>query len=313
MSLRKFALALSLLFSLVIVAPLAADPPAKEGDKPAEVTKQRKAKGTQFVRVQTDKDDEAVSMETAIVSYVGENADGKRVQVDLIGAIHIGDRAYYQQLNKEFESYQSLLYELVAPKGARPERGAAGIYSPVANMLDLADQISVIDYNKKNFVHADMSWEEMSESMKNRQESFTNMVFRAVGQSIAQQSTKKGASDGDLLAALLFAKKPAVGLKKVLARQFSDMEDSMSWLEGPNGSTLITERNKAALAVLKSELASGKTKIGIFYGAGHFPDMEKRLVEDFKLKQDGQKWLVCWDLSEDAAGNKAPNKPPRRK
>ncbi len=48
-------------------------------------------------------------------------------------------------------------------------------------------------------------------------------------------------------------------------------------LEGPKGSTLIGERNKRALDVLKKQIASGKKKIAVFYGAGHMVDMEKRL------------------------------------
>ena len=35
--------------------------------------------------------------------------------VDLVGAVHIGDAAYYQQLNKEFKAYEAVLYEMVKP------------------------------------------------------------------------------------------------------------------------------------------------------------------------------------------------------
>ncbi len=312
MSLRSFSCLLSLLVSLA-VSPAIADPPPKDSVAPAAKQAQPKAaakpKGTQFIRINTNDKGEAVAMQAAIVSYVGENADGKKVQVDLIGVIHIADRAYYKQLNKEFEAYDALLYELVAPKNARPGRGEGSIYGPVAGMLDLDDQLAVIDYSKDNFVHADMTWEEMAESMKKRKESITNMIFRAVGHSLAQQSTKEGGvSDGDLLAALLFSKNRALGVKKILARQFGDMEGAMSILEGPDGSTLITERNKAALAVLKDELAGGKAKIGIFYGAGHLPDMESRLFEDFKLKKDSERWLTCWDLKDDTSTKKPAKK-----
>ena len=43
--------------------------------------------------------------------------------VDLIGAVHIGDIAYYDELNKQFTQYDALLYELVAPPGTVVERG----------------------------------------------------------------------------------------------------------------------------------------------------------------------------------------------
>ena len=52
-------------------------------------------------------------------------------------------------------------------------------------------------------------------------------------------------------------------------------------MEGPKGSTLISGRNKVALDVLRKEIAAGKKKIAIFYGAGHMPDFQKRLRDDF--------------------------------
>jgi hypothetical protein len=46
---------------------------------------------------------------------------------------------------------------------------------------------------------------------------------------------------------------------------------------------------------MNREIAAGHKKLGVFYGAAHFPDMEKRLLEaGFKrVKQD---WLTAWDI-----------------
>jgi len=71
-------------------------------------------------------------------------------------------------------------------------------------------------------------------------------------------------------------------LKRVLAGQFEHMDSMMEALEGPDGSTIIAERNKVALETLKEQIAAGKLKIGIFYGAGHMPDMERRLIDDLQ-------------------------------
>ena len=67
-------------------------------------------------------------------------------------------------------------------------------------------------------------------------------------------------------------------------------------LEGKEGSTLITERNKKALSVLQKQLAMGKKRIAIFYGAGHLSDMEKRLAKDFGLIRSKEEWLDAWNL-----------------
>ena len=61
-----------------------------------------------------------------------------------------------------------------------------------------------------------------------------------------------------------------------MAKQFGSMEALLSGLSGPDGSTLITERNKRALQVLRQQQAAGKRKLGVFYGAGHLADMHER-------------------------------------
>ena len=46
----------------------------------------------------------------------------------------------------------------------------------------------------------------------------------------------------------------------------------------------------------QTELANGRKRIAIFYGAGHMADFEKRLVSDFGLKRDRVEWLPAWNL-----------------
>ncbi|HEY2840681.1 MAG TPA: hypothetical protein VGJ26_16110, partial [Pirellulales bacterium] len=125
-------------------------------------------------------------------------------------------------------------------------------------------------------------------------------MFRAMGQQLAQQNKKPSrASEGDLLMAL-FDKNRALSLKRLMAEQFEDLEGAMSAFEGPNGSTIITERNKVALKVLAEQIAAGKKKIAVFYGAGHMPDMEERMTKDMGVHRDAEQWLAAWDLRSKA-------------
>ena len=259
----------------------------------------KKLKEPKFIRVQRDKRDRPISLDTSIVTYKSPKSN---LQVDLVGAVHVGDQSYYDDLNQRFRDYDVLLYELVAPEGTRVPQGGGRSQHPVGqmqqgmkSMLELEYQLEKINYHAKNFVHADMTPEEFSKSMKDRNESFLQIMFRMMGQASAQQSKGKGPSDFDMLFAL-FAKDRARRLKQAMAVQFEDIEGQMKALQGPDGSTLITERNKKALAVLKKEIKSGKKKIGIFYGAGHFPDMSKRLVEDFGLTPVSEDWIEAWDM-----------------
>src|SRR5262245_35840287 len=92
---------------------------APDASKSKEVKKQSPAS---FVRVRRDAQKQPVALETAIVRYVPASGESGLV-VELVGAVHVGDRSYYDQLNKEMEQYDVLLYELVAPPGTRIPKG----------------------------------------------------------------------------------------------------------------------------------------------------------------------------------------------
>ena len=50
------------------------------------------------------------------------------------------------------------------------------------------------------------------------------------------------------------------------------------------------------MKVLQKEIAAGKKKVAIFYGAAHMPDFEQRLTADFGLRKTKQVWVDAWDL-----------------
>lgn len=293
--------------------------PAVESPKPAPVqstqTSEDAKSATQrsgadhFMRIRKDRKGRPVSLDTSITRYQLTNDDGKTVHVDLIGAVHIGEKEYYQQLNKEFEQYGSMLFELVAPegtvipKGGRRDAGA-GITNPVAAiqkgmqaLTELEFQLHHIDYTKSNFVHADMTPEEFSQSMKDNDESIGGYVLKAIGQSMAMQ--QGGGKDPTLsIAMALFSKNKVLRIRRSLAQQIHNMESGMIIFEGKQGSTIIDHRNAKCMEVLRREIAGGETKIGIFYGAGHLMDMERRLLSDFKAQRAGQHWLTAWKLTK---------------
>jgi hypothetical protein len=256
------------------------------------------------LRLRRSDDGQLQALETAVVTFAPK--DGSRSSaVDLIAAVHIGDGSYYEQLNELFASYDVLLYELVAAGQASvPGRSTGGGGHPVStlqrmmkSMLDLEFQLERIDYTRENFVHADMSPAEFSQSMKDRDESFLQLYFRAVGQAMAMQSADPTrGSDVKLLTAFL-ARDRSVRLKRVLAEQFEMMGGMTLGLDGPEGSTILTERNKKALSVLAKQLQAGHARIGIFYGAAHMPDMQRRLISDFDLEKKEVRWIEAWDLT----------------
>jgi len=294
---------LCLAISARTLAGQAADTPPKDG--------QRQSK---FLRVARDEGNAPVALETAIVHCVPRDC-GKRVTtVDLIAAVHVAEKSYFERLNRLFKKYDAVLYELVAPEGTRVPQGGPGqggspvsvLQNYVTGVLELDFQLNRIDYNRKNLIHADMSPDQFARSMQARGESVWTMFMRALGYAIARQSKDPaGLSDAKLLLALL-DKDRALALKRVLAEQFEDLEGSVMALDGPDGSTLISERNKAALVVLRNQIALGKRKIAIFYGAGHMQDFERRLRDDFGLVRLETTWVPAWNLKGPASPKVTP-------
>jgi hypothetical protein len=287
---------------------------AQAGEPADKVESAQAEQRAKYIRITRDEADEPLALQTAIVHFApaaAKAAGGSELQVDLVGAVHVGEKSYYEALNKAFEKYDVVLYELVAPEGTRVPKGGKSSGHPIAllqngmkDMLALEHQLELVDYTKDNMVHADMSPDDFAKSMEDRDESFLGMFARMWGQAIAQQSAQKSrTSDFDVLAAL-FSRDRAGTMKRVMAEQFENVEGVMQALEGPDGSTIITERNKVALKKLAEQIAAGKKKIAIFYGAGHLGDMEKRLNADFELKRSGEEWLDAWILTSAPAAKK---------
>ena len=266
--------------------------------------------GSDWVRLHYDDNDQLLGMQTAIVRYVPEKAGGAgqpSATVDLVAAVHVGDAAYYAELNRRFRDYDAMLYELVAPEGTVVPRGhgssnanpLGALQNGMKSMLALEHQLEKVDYTKRNFVHADLSPDQFLQAMKDRDEGFLEMFLRMMGQSVAQQS--KLAAEGEspefeLFAAMLSTDRPR-RLKIVLAKQLAEMESMLVSFGGDEGSVLITERNKMALKVLRDQLAAGKKKLAVFYGAGHLADMDQRLRKDFGMRPSEITWLTAWDLT----------------
>jgi len=282
---------------------------ATQSQKPEtkEAASKTEEKKSEFTRIRRDEEGNPIAFETSIVRYVGKNKKGEDISVDLVGAIHIGEKAYYERLNKQFEGYEALLYELVAPEGTKIEKGAqrksgfsavSSLQRTMKDFLGLDFQLDHIDYTKKNFIHADMSPDEFSKSMKANEESGMRIFFKMLGHSVGAQGKPGAMSDADIIS-LLFAKDRDVKLRRLMAEQLQSGDDMLSVFEGKDGSTIITHRNKKALSVLQREIDNGKQNLGIFYGAGHFPDMEQRLIEEFKLKKTDEKWISAWQLTDE--------------
>ena len=284
---------------LVFAADLRADDKAT-AEKPAVET-------SDFV--QFEEGSPTSKLRTATVTYT----DGKGLDVDLIGAIHIADKAYYDSLNESFKNYDALLYEMVGSERKGPlqpgdldrdGRGSNPIRSLQVMMqktLELDYQLEGIDYTAKNFVHADMDAETFQRLQDERNEGLLKLVlqsYKAQFKMMAEGKAPATLGIADVIKILLSGDS-ASGLKLVLGRQFDQIEYLITAMEPEGGSVILTERNKVALKVLKEQIDMGSKKIGIFYGAAHLADMEQRLVDDFGLKKGKTVWNDAWTVKSE--------------
>jgi hypothetical protein len=251
-----------------------------------------------FIQLADDENNKA--LQVAVVRY---QARGGEQYVDLVGAVHVGDKQYYQDLNEMFKNYDAVLYELIAPEGTYIPKGGvesdswlSNIQVTMKNVLGLSFQMEEVDYTAKHFVHADFTPEEFSQSMQDKGESIFSMVFKVWRAGISQQLTGQGsANDVDLLMAL-FASDRQNALKSLMAKELVNSDGVMKILEGPEGSTIVAARNQKALEVLKKEMTKQHRSFAIFYGAAHLPDFHQRLVKDFDMVPVSTTWLDAWRL-----------------
>ncbi len=269
---------------------------------------QKKVK-TDFIRVsETDKN---VFLQTAVTRYTKGD-----VIVDFIGAVHIADKAYYNQLNKEFTNYESLLFEMVGGeaikehlKGNNQQAGKkdlqmsflTGMYNTMTKKLDLTGQKDGIDYSKDNFVHADLTLQEFNDLQKKKGESLLKFAFKnALEQSKGKGKGPKPPSSVKLLKAMLLG--TPNDLKMIIVDTLGGADDQIGAIAGKK-SVIIGDRNIKCLKVMSDEITAGKKNIAIFYGAAHFPDMEERMIE-MGYKQTNHRWLDAWKLNKKVKAQK---------
>jgi len=262
---------------------------------------------TLFIRVAENEAHKPYALQLAIASY-GMDRGNDKLRVDLVAAVHIGDQSYYADLNRRFLSYDAVLFELIAPADAtivRDDSQPRGLLSNtqivMTNLLGLSFQLDEIDYTAGNFVHADLSPQELSESMHERGESLYVYFWRLFYASVNEYAKDPfGLRDMQTLSAL-FSADSGSRLKLALAYELLDQDRYGEILGADEDSALIGARNARAINVLRARLDSGDTRIAIFYGAAHLADMERRLIDELGFSYIGSSWVDAWRFDSQAA------------
>jgi hypothetical protein len=238
--------------------------------------------------------------------------------VDLVAVVHLADGSYFENLNQLLATYDSVLYEMVGgafspetadelPTGSDEMAGIRQLQTMAKSFLGLEFQLEGIDYGAENFVHADVEWDGLNGLMAARNQNFSEIFSRAMA--LSAEGSIAGLPDSEagmslMLSGLLSAVTSgnSTELKRLLAPLLSEAESFITQLEGDDGTVLVTERNKVVMETLAQvRQAKGGGKYAIFYGAGHMPDLENRLL-DLGFAEGETGWVDAWAMEHGTAG-----------
>ncbi len=259
-----------------------------------------------FIRFLPGSEEWQGRLQTAITSY--RNEDG--VSVELVAALHIADAEYYEFLNDYFSSRDEVLYELVADPEDRPTPGSVQATSSIsfvqvalANFLQVSFQLQAVDYSPANFVHADLSPEELLEIMAAKDESFFSMFFSlAMAQMESEQAALENGAEPSALTLIslinaMLADDHTSAFKYLFAEELGRAEGLMIGPGVEDQLTILGERNRVALEVLEESLALGNgRRISIFYGAAHMPGLERVMLSELGFSKTAQRWITAWEI-----------------
>ncbi|XP_027358497.1 uncharacterized protein LOC113867395 isoform X2 [Abrus precatorius] len=235
-------------------------------------------------------------LQTALVSYRKKfpwSLLRPFLQVDLVSTIHIADEEYFLALQKELESYDCVLYEMVASreslenrrnptvtkrlKGSRTKgfNILGCIQRQIARILMLDFQLDCLNYHFTNWYHADLDYETFK----------LLQLEKDVGGQASEYPEIEALSRLDFGAAMkvFLAKRLTSELTQVTA----DVEEK---------SVIIGERNRVAIETLRTAMDKGHNRIAILYGGGHMPDLGRRLREEFDLIPSSVQWITAWSI-----------------
>jgi hypothetical protein len=222
--------------------------------------------------------------------------------VSLVGAVHVGDPAYYEELQRMLDAHEVVLFEGVRGLDSGEIEFIARLQIELKDFLGLGFQKDHLDYARPNWVNADMTWEEMRRELEARnQELIPNMeAIRRMTPMITKMLETQMKSLEKSPGARALVQDSA---KRILGRMLASSERLFKMLgiydEKQRNDVLISLRNDRAFEALEKSLAEGKRSVAVFYGAAHLPDLERRLTEELGFRPVGDRWLLAWRVENE--------------
>lgn len=264
-------------------------------------------------------DSNTIQLQIALRQFVPARGAGPAVW--LTGASHIGESNYYRLLQEHLEAQGLVLFEGVkerpgpagAGPGAVPEVDESSLQWTLARSLGLAFQLQAINYRRPHFRNSDLSVPELQKLLVeglSEADASRHAAELAILLQIMDGRSLLGALVNFGVRLLGTSPKLQALAKLTLIETIAQLEGDLAQLQGlpPEMKklmqVLIESRNATVLKDLKAELKKRRParSISILYGAGHMPDLERRLRQDLKYRPAEARWLTAMAVDSAAAG-----------
>lgn len=282
-----------------------------------------------YIRIHQTEDGE-VQLQVAIREFEPTEESPKNApMLSLVGVTHIGDRDYFKKIQTYLAGPEAVLFEGVGFYATREERrqrkpGSGGskpkdfegtAQHKMAEALGLTFQPLEMDYNKDNFFNSDLSLTEFMEYFqpggknsiisgdpeedKEAQQFMAVLAGSSIAANIAQGILKFFGQSPKLQGISRLVLIETLGAVGNDLSQAGAVPESMSKLM----KLIINRRNRVVLQDLKVFLRRKDIDhLAIFYGAGHMPDLETRIIKAHGYKPSRDKWLTCFSVNPEKSG-----------
>lgn len=259
----------------------------------------------EFIRFKKGATADSGKLQIAQASYTNPKT---KVKIILYGVVHIADKSYYKAVQKDLDGYDVVLWEGIKPGKKKVLKPTGGInislmQKVMCNVLGLTFQKDGIDYNRKNFVWADMTMDELQAALGNKPAQPAPQVPGMINPGIIKQLEPFLKQSGPFIKAFF---KIFPTFRNTIKLQFANQlansgkGGEMPGMDKKFMKVILYDRNKVVMKFLNKQLKTTKKgDIAIFYGAAHMADLDGRLAK-LGYTQTGKKWKTAWDIKSPA-------------
>jgi hypothetical protein len=254
-------------------------------------------------------------LQIAVTEYTrpGVAPNTSATRVILYGVVHVADQNYYNLVQRDLDSYDEVLYEGVK-QGSTPNPGTKGlnaIQKLMGDVLGLTFQKDGINYNRTNFVHADVDIDRLRRQMGPGQS--IDPLERYVSPEMLEQLGPFLDLASEFIK-MYMQSNP--GMQDQLKVQFGNQlasTDISAQLSPAQKRAILDDRNQLVEEVLTRQLQQHpehKT-FAIFYRAAHMPDFELRL-QRMGFTRSSQRWMTAWSMGQGATRARKKSQTPKQ-